>query len=193
MGAYEEHLRHVAEPQAPSEREKAVSTTLDDYEALWFTDHLRDYAYYADHDDGPNGGIAVAYASYIDQTVRKQAENHVTLYVHTRPAAETLVEAVEYAASDVDFDAFPTVLYLSVSNAVHAVLGQFDDDYEPPEVIELGGEETVAFDEIEAVDSYAEMRLAEAENEAMQQMEEAAEGRDIRNRPERRVDPRREE
>jgi len=100
MGAYENQLRHVAEPQAPTERESATSVTIEDHEALWFTDVLREFVHYGDTDGGESE-IAVAYASYIDQKVRDEGVSHVDLYVHTDTAVDVLCAAMDYHITEV--------------------------------------------------------------------------------------------
>lgn len=99
MGDYEDNLEHVAEPQAPNDRETAPSATLHDYEALWFADQLREFAHYEADD---NGDIAIAYASYIDAKVRDEGVSNVDCYVHTDTAASILMAAVEHATEDDD-------------------------------------------------------------------------------------------
>ena len=96
--AYEDHLEHVAEPASPSGRREAISTTVPDYEALWLSVQLREYAHYGDHDTHQN--IAMAYAEYIDQKVRDEDCDYVTLYVHTCSAVDTLVESLIYPDHD---------------------------------------------------------------------------------------------
>jgi len=99
-GAYESNLRHIAEPQSPSERENATSVTIEDHLALWFGDVLREYAHY--EADEPHDGIAVGLASYIDKKVRDQGKSQVSLYAHTLKAVETIENAANYGVSEVD-------------------------------------------------------------------------------------------
>lgn len=192
MGAYEDHLRHVAEPQAPSEKEKAVSTTIEDHAALWLGEHLREFAHYGSHQPTHQEGIAAAYASYIDKKVRDLGQRYVTLYVHTEPAVETLIDALYYAADSVDPEEYPTVLHLDVANALGEMFLAFVDDGGQdnpgdPIVTNMDGTMTVVFDPDEAFESYAEMQTAKAESEAMKRHEEAAaEHAGVNNLPEDR-------
>lgn len=94
MGAYQSNLEHIAEPQTPQQRADAESVTIQDYEALWFSDALRDFAHYGEHDHDDQSGIAVGLASFIDKKVRDEGVSHVTLYTHTDVAGETLLDAL---------------------------------------------------------------------------------------------------
>lgn len=115
--AYEDNLRHVVEPASPSERGQATGMTIEDYEALWLSDVLREHAHYNEHDHGDESGIAVAYASYIDQKVRAEGHSYVTLYAHTDAAIETLVNAIlEYRAEH--SSDLPRGLYSTVEREV---------------------------------------------------------------------------
>lgn len=100
MGEYEDNLHHVAEPASPSERRGACSTTIEDWEGLWFTDVLRGYAHYGETATDERVDIALAYAEFIDNKVRKAKNDRVTLYVHTDTARATLSEAIAYAPND---------------------------------------------------------------------------------------------
>jgi len=102
MGAYQDNLRHIAEPSSPSERDTAQSVQLFCYDALWFAEQLRDYAHYEASD--PNRGIAVGLASYIDKVIRDRGESHVDLYLHTDDAVETVESAWSYAVKNTSPD-----------------------------------------------------------------------------------------
>lgn len=177
MGAYQDNLRHVAEPQAPSERDKAVSTTIEDYEALWFTEALREFAHYGEHDPESQSGIAVAYASFIDQKVREEGRSHVTLYAHTKAAASTLMDALYYYIPDEDRSGTPMVVVRSIEESTAEALAHYIEDSEldaPPEPTaddELG----VYFDEDEAKESHAMMEMEKAESEHLAEQERRAE------------------
>jgi len=119
MAAYEEQLRHVAEPQAPTERESATSVTIEDYEALWFTDVLREFAHYGDT-EGTESKTAVAYASYIDQKIRGEGASQVALYVHTDEAQTTLLKALDYYLDEM---ANHSNIILSLDEAFNSLIG----------------------------------------------------------------------
>lgn len=198
MGAYQDNLRHVAEPQAPSERDKAVSTTVEDFEALWFTDALREFAHYGDHDHESQSGIAVAYASFIDQKVREQGKSYVTLYAHTEVAAETLMDALYHDCPD-DVDDrgdYPMVVFRALEESFAEAFAHYvDDEMAPatppePQVERIDGEQQVVFDADEARESYADMKMAEAESEHLAKVEEDANARGVNNRKTPRVNPR---
>lgn len=117
MGAYQDHLEHVVEPASPTERDDAVSATIEDYEALWLSDILREHAHYADHDYEDEGGIAVAYASYIDQKIRDEGESRVRLYAHTQAAIETLLNTIlRHRGNDHENRNYPVSLFNSVES-----------------------------------------------------------------------------
>ena len=141
--AYQSQLKNVAEPQAPSERDKAVSATIEDHEALWLADVLREHAHYGDHDHDDESEIAVAYAAYIDQKVRAEAESWVNLYAHTHEAIETLVNAIlQHRADNHGNDDFPIALYNRVEDEFAAAFIESEEggDIGSPKVIELDGE-----------------------------------------------------
>jgi hypothetical protein len=197
MSAYTDNLRHIAEPQAPSEREKAVSTTIEDHEALWVADILREFAHYADHDHDDQSGIAVGYASFIDKQVRDHGKSYVTLYAHTDVAAETLMDALYWDCPD-DVDDrgnYPMVVFRSLEESFAEVFAHFvDDEMAPesppePQVTDIDGEETVVFDEDEARNSYAMMEMEKAESEHLAELEAEAEKRGINNQKTPRVNP----
>lgn len=162
--AYESQLRHLAEPAAPSEREKAVAATIEDFEALWFTDILREHAHYGDHDYEDEGDIAVAFASFIDAKVREQGQSYVTLYTHTHEAIETLLNALLEAKAT--RESVPIAIYNGIEDefANAFIESEQTDDIEP-KVVEMGGEETVVYDEEEARESYGMKQDAELEAE----------------------------
>lgn len=172
MTEYTDNLRHVAEPQAPSERKKAVSTMVEDHAALWFTEHLREFAHYGDHDDHQQAGIALAYAEFIDQKVRDEGRGHVRLYAHTELAAETLMDALYHHCPDVgDREDYPMATFRTLEEATAEAFAHFVDDEEAPEtppephVERIDGEKQVVFDSDEAHESYADMKMAESEAE----------------------------
>jgi hypothetical protein len=179
MGAYEANLRHVAEPQAPSERDKAIRTTIEDYEALWFTEALREFAHYGDHDPDAQSGVAVAYASFIDKKVRDEGKSHVTLYAHTETAASTLLDALFHARDEGDV---PNTIAATLEYQFATVFAHYaDGDPSTPEVTdELG----VVFDVDDARDSIAEQQIADAESEAMRRQEKEADRRGVTGLPE---------
>lgn len=199
MGAYEDNLRHVAEPASPTERRKAVSVSIEDHTALWFTDVLREYAHYGDHEDDDQEGIAVAYASYIDTKVRDEGQSHVPLYAHTQLAAETLMDALYYHVPDdiEDRRDYPMVLFTEAEGSAAEAFSHYVDDpeapdapEESPQVAEIDGEETVVFDVEEARESYAMMEIERAESEALAEIEADANARGVNNRRTPRVNPR---
>lgn len=168
MGSYEANLRHIAEPQAPSEREKAVATTIEDYEALWLSEVLREFAHYADHDHEAQSGIAIGYASYIDQKVRSEGSSYVTLYAHTDVAAETLLDALYWDVPDDDRRDYPMVLFRSLEGAFAEVFAHYVDDPETPEAPpepEVDDDMGVVFDPDDARESIAMKQMAEKEAE----------------------------
>jgi hypothetical protein len=193
MSAYEDQLRHVAEPAAPSERRKAVTATIEDYQALWLTDVLREYSYYGDHDYDDEDDIATAYASYIDAKVRDEGRSYVDLYAHTDVAIETLLNAILTRRADAGGDAdFPMTVYRAIENEFANAFIETEEGPSPesPKVIELDGERTVVFDEAEARESYAEQQQFEAESEALREAEREMDARGIGGRKTPRVDPR---
>jgi hypothetical protein len=193
MSAYEDQLRHVAEPAAPSERRKAVTATLADYQALWLTDVLREYSHYGDHDYNDEGAIAIAYASYIDAKVRDEGRSHVDLYAHTDVAVETLLNAILTHRADAGGDTdFPLTVYTAIENEFANAFIESEEGPSPeaPKVVEIDGERTVVFDEDEARESYAEKQLAEAESEALREQEREMDARGVDGRKTPRVDPR---
>jgi len=192
-GAYERNLRHVAEPAAPSEREKAISASIEDHEALWLSPILREHAHYGDHDHDDESGIAVAYASYIDQKVRGEGLSWVELYAHTEQAIETLVNAIlQYRWDNFSDDDFPIRLYNRIEDefASAFIRSEEEPNIGSPKVIEIDGEKTVAYDEDEAKRSYADMKMAEAEAERLRELEADAEARGVHGRRTPRVNPR---
>lgn len=181
-GAYEENLRHIAEPAASSEREKAVSTTVEDHIALWFTDVLREWAHYESEDEEARG-IAVGLASFIDKKVRDQGESYVTLYAHTEKAVDTIEEAAMYGARQ-DPDELGYRVGVAAGDLRLSFVGDGD-----PEVVEMDGERTVVYDEEEARESLAEEQMAKAESEHLAELERDANARGVNNRKTPRVNP----
>ncbi|WP_226041212.1 hypothetical protein [Natrinema sp. DC36] len=88
----------MAEPDMPSKREEAVHTTLQDYEALYLCQMLREWAAY--HSDDVESSIAKGYIEWMQKNVRKLENNAVDIYAHTPKAAETLNKAIEQWAND---------------------------------------------------------------------------------------------
>jgi hypothetical protein len=169
MGAYEDNLRHIAEPAAPSERDKATTVTLDDWVALWFAEVLREYAHYVA--DEPHDGIAVGLASHIDKKVRDHGKSYVPIYAHTNEA----VEAIERAAVDYaeERDDSGTAPHIEVSSMAGSLRLEFID--KNPKVVELNGEKTVVYDEDDAEESLAMKEIGEAESEAERKQQERLE------------------
>lgn len=88
---YSDNLRHMAEPATPSDREEAVSISLDDYKALWLASMLREWAgYHAEDENMAN--IARGYVEYINQQVRDNGQTTVTIYTHTKKAAKVVTD-----------------------------------------------------------------------------------------------------
>lgn len=114
MGAYEEVLDHIAEPASPSGRAEAESITLEDYEALWFAEQLREYAHYGDASD-VQSDIAIGYTAYINTQVRENEQRHVDIYTHTAQARSTLWNARSYAFENKG-RRFPLVVYESIGD-----------------------------------------------------------------------------
>lgn len=181
MGDYEDHLRHIAEPAAPVERRKAVSGMIQGYEALWFAEALLEYAHYGDTDEDVQSGIALGYAEYIDQKVCGERSSPVTLYAHTEVAASTLLDALYNHVPDVgDRREYPMTVFRAVEETAAGMYAHYieeardDADLDaPPEptVIEVDGDEQVAFDPDEAREAYAMMQMERAEAEAMRERE----------------------
>lgn len=90
---YNENLRHMAEPATPDERERAVSISLEDYQALYLASMLREWAAYHAPDD-EQASIAKGYVEFIDKQVRDQDEYVANLYAHTRLASEVITDAI---------------------------------------------------------------------------------------------------
>jgi hypothetical protein len=91
---YAANLEHMAEPANPKDRSRAVHTTLEDYQAIYLTQILREYAAYnADTDETHD--IAMGYIEYIDDVIRNRGENGLNIYTHTDMAAVVLNDAVE--------------------------------------------------------------------------------------------------
>lgn len=125
MGAYEENLRHLAEPGSPSEATEAVSISLEDYEALWFTEALREFEHYGDKREDEQDGIALGYASYIDKKVRDQGASHVDLFVHTELAGNTLMDALyDHIPETGKRDQYPIRVFRSLEDTIASMMGE---------------------------------------------------------------------
>jgi len=99
---YTDNLHHLAVPSTPQQRKEAVSTTLEDYQALFLGRMLREWAAYHAEQVG-RGDIARGYVEYINREVRQQEACGVDLYAHTPVAAKVLNEAIydyQYAYGD---------------------------------------------------------------------------------------------
>jgi len=96
MPNYESVLRHIGEPQRPSERNDTVSVLCDDYESLWFAKQLEEYAGYGVEGGTTEESIVLGYSEYIDQKVRVEKKSTVRLYVHTSMAASVLIDALHH-------------------------------------------------------------------------------------------------
>lgn len=139
MDHYDDNLRHMAEPATPHERERAVSTAIPDYEALYITDALYEWAGYMAPDDEA-ASIALGYAQYINHRVRKQGNETVTLYAHTERAAEVLTSALEeWAYECADQDNHPTI----TTNVLDALVGDLWAHHNAEEVNADAGEEVM--------------------------------------------------
>lgn len=90
---YRSSLRHVVRPDTPSERLQSPKLSLTDWEALYARMVLREYATYGAEDG--EGDLALAYAEYIDMSVREEGNTLVEMYAHTDEAAEVLRSAFE--------------------------------------------------------------------------------------------------
>lgn len=166
---YEDNLRHVAEPAAPSGRKKAVSATVPDYDALWLAEALREYAHYGDHPEANHRDIAVAYVEFIDKKVRDQERRHVTVYAHTDEAADTLMGALFHA----DESAESHVERLSTSLAeLYVAHAEGQTPGEPSAVDE---HDTVEFEDGNAGEAVAIAEMERAESEALAKKERAVE------------------
>ena len=187
MGAmtYNENLRHVAEPAAPTERREAVSATVSDFEALWLAEALRDYAHYGDHPAESHATIARAYAEYIDRQVRDNERKHVSLYAHTDEAADTLMGAIFHDGAEQDLvqRISPKLADLYIAHA------EGDTPGEPHAVDGVRGG-TVEFSEGAAEEAEAIRQIEEGESKAIAEVEEEANALGINNRKTPRVNPR---
>jgi hypothetical protein len=165
---YEDNLRHVAEPAAPSGRKRAVSATVPDYEALWMAEALREYAHYGDHPTESHQDIAIAYVEYIDRQVRDNERRHVSVYAHTDVAADTLMGALFHADGDES-------LVESVSTALAELYVAHADGDAPESPAAVSEHETVEFEDGAAGEAIAEAEMARAESEALAKKERAVE------------------
>lgn len=164
---YDDNLRHIAEPAAPSGRKQAVSATVPDYDALWLAEALREYAHYGDHPDERHREIAVSYVEFIDRKVRDQERRHVTLYAHTDVAADTLMGALFHANGE-DRHVESVSGDLAELYATHA-------DGDAPEPNAVPEHETVEFSEGHAAEAIAIREMERAESEALAKQEQRAE------------------
>lgn len=168
---YDQNLRHVAEPAAPSGRDQAVSANMASFEALWLSEQLKEYAHYGDHPEDSHQGIAIAYVEFIDKKVRDEERNYVTLYAHTEAAADTLMGAMFNADPDDKTDA---VLKEAVSSPLADIYVEHaDGDHPEPRAVEE--HDTVEFEEGAAGEAIAEAEMARAESEALAKQERRAE------------------
>jgi len=164
---YDDNLRHVAEPAAPSGRDTAVSTTVPDYEALWLSEQLKEYAHYGDHPNEAHQDIAIAYVEYIDRQVRQNERRHVSLYAHTDEAADTLMGAM--------FHSEDGAMVESVSTALAELYVAHADGDAPPEPSAVSEHDTVEFEDGAAGEAIAEAEMARAESEALAKKERQVE------------------
>lgn len=167
---YEDNLRHLAEPAAPNERRMAVSTTMPDFEALWLSEALREYAHYGDHPDESHQDIAIAYVEYIERQVRENERKHVSLYAHTDEAADTLMGAMFHETTEDD-------LVSRISPKLADLYVEHAEGTAPSEPAEVEEFETVEFGEGNAGEAIAIAEMERAESEALQELEERAEER----------------
>lgn len=165
---YEDNLRHVAEPAAPSGRDKAVSASLPDYDALWLSEALREYAHYGDHPNESHTAIAMSYVEFIDKKVREQERRHVTVYAHTDEAADTLMGALFHADES-------EALIESVSTALSELYVAHAEGETPGEPAAVSEHDTVEFEDGAAGEAIAEAEMARAEGEALAKQERRAE------------------
>lgn len=170
MGAmYNQNLRHVAEPAAPTERRRAVSASVSDYEALWLAESLRDYAHYGDHPDDSHDDIAMAYVEYIDRQVRENEKTHVTLYAHTDEAADTLMGALFHSSTEQDLveRVSPKLAELYIAHA--------EDETPEPHAVEDVAGGTVEFEHGAASKAENARAVAAMESEHLEKQEQRAE------------------
>lgn len=92
---YREQLRHLCRPDTPSERIQSQYISLTDWEALYASIVLKEYATYGALDCSEEESIALAYAEYIDMSVREEGNRLVDLYAHTEWAEDVLLSAFE--------------------------------------------------------------------------------------------------
>jgi len=90
---YSNELEHVAQPANPSDRKDADSIIVMDYEALWLSKQLRDYASYR-APTSERACIAEAYSDYINEKVREYGESATHLYAHTTVAKKVLQDTI---------------------------------------------------------------------------------------------------
>lgn len=90
---YSDNLRHMAEPATPDERDRAVSVSLEDYQALYLATMLREWAHY--HAPGEKqASIARGYVEYINHQVRERGQKTIEIYAHTPLAAEVVIDGM---------------------------------------------------------------------------------------------------
>lgn len=123
---YQRNLRHMAQPATPDERREAVSATLSDYEALYLASMLREWAsYHAESDT--DASIAQGYVEHINQQVRDRRQADVTLYAHTKDAAEVLCTAtVEWYHHYSGTDEINEGLVDAIDEATGEIIGRHD-------------------------------------------------------------------
>lgn len=90
---YRSNLRHLVRPDTPSERVQSPQIALTDWEALYARMALREWATYGA--SGEEQDLALAYAEYIDYSVREEDNSLVELYAHTEAAQDVLRTAFE--------------------------------------------------------------------------------------------------
>lgn len=87
----DKHLKHMRQPDTPTERETSPSMTVDDFEALFLRRALLEHARY------DRSELAEAYAQYLDTQIRENKKEHCDVYAHTDEAIVTLLTALSRA------------------------------------------------------------------------------------------------
>lgn len=119
---YGTNLRHMAEPASPSERERAVSVSLEDYEALYLATMLREWSQY--HAEGEDvTSIAMGYVEYINAQVRENGEHTVHLYAHTEIASEVVTNGM-YEYHEAYRGQVPMDMFHSIEETIMELWGQ---------------------------------------------------------------------
>jgi hypothetical protein len=96
---YENNLRHVGRPADHNKRADTPSVTIRDYEALYLTTLLEEYAFYVAGDESREN-VALAYAEYLNSCVRDEDECYVNVYVKTELARNVVTASLTVEPTD---------------------------------------------------------------------------------------------